>query len=53
VKVKNIPYYKKEEAINQKISHLLEVYIEESINEIPCKFPINLEDNIPEEILNL
>jgi hypothetical protein len=53
VKVKNIPYYKEEEAINQKISHLLEEYIEESINEIPCKFPINLEDNIPKEILNL
>lgn len=53
VKVKNIPYYTKDETINEKISHLLEEYIEESINEIPCKFPINLEDNIPKEILNL
>lgn len=53
VKVKNIPYYTKDEAINKKISHLLEEYIEQSINEIPCKFPINLEDNIPKEILNL
>ena len=53
VKVKNIPYYTKDEAINKKSSHLLEEYIEQSINEIPCKTPINLEENIPNEILNL
>ena len=53
VKVKNIPYYTKDEAINKKSSHLLEEYIEHSINEIPCKTPINLEENIPNEILNL
>lgn len=53
VKVKNIPYYTKEEATNNNCSHLLEQYIEDSINEIPCKVPINLEDNIPKEILDL
>ena len=31
----------------------MEEYIEQSINEIPCKTPINLEENIPNEILNL
>lgn len=53
VKVKNIPYYTKEEATNNNCSYLLEQYIEESINEIPCKVPINLEDNIPLEITKL
>ena len=53
VKVKNIPYYTKDEATNKKISHLLENYIEQSMKEIPCKIPINLEDNLPKEILNL
>tara|TARA_B100000035_G_C21031412_1_gene568712 strand:+ start:1473 stop:2654 length:1182 start_codon:yes stop_codon:yes gene_type:complete len=53
ITVKNIPYYTKEEVINNKCSHLLEKYIKESINEIPCKIPVNLENNIPKEILDL
>ena len=53
VKIRNIPYYTKEEAINNTYSHLLEEYIKESINEIPCKTPVNLENNIPKEVLDL
>ena len=53
VKVKNIPYYTKEEVDNNLYSHLLETYIDEAINEIPCKLPINLEENIPLDIRKL
>jgi hypothetical protein len=53
VKIKNIPYYTKEEAKENKYSHLLESYIYESLSEVPCKVPINLEENIPLEIQNL
>lgn len=53
IKVKNIPYYTKEEAINSSYSHLLENYIYEALDEIPCKVPVNLEENIPLEIRNL
>ena len=53
VKVKNIPYYTKEEAINMECSHLLETYIDEALNEIPCKIPVNLDENIPLEIREL
>ncbi len=52
-KVMNIPYYTQEEANNKKCSHLLEEYIDTAVKNIPCKFPINLEDNIPKEILGL
>ena len=53
VKVKNIPYYTHDEAISMKYSNLLETYIDESLNEIPCKIPVNLEENIPLEIRKL
>lgn len=53
VKVINIPYYTREEATNSSCSHLLEKYIDDALNEIPCKVPINLEENIPIEIRNL
>ena len=53
VKIKNIPYYTKEEANNNLYSHSLENYIDDSLIEIPCKVPINLEENIPVEIRNL
>jgi hypothetical protein len=53
IKVKNIPYYTKEEASNNSCSHLLETYIDDALIEIPCKVPINLEENIPIEIRNL
>ena len=53
VKIKNIPYYTKEEANNNLYSHLLENYIDDSLIEIPCIVPINLEENIPVEIKNL
>ena len=53
VKIKNIPYYTEEEAIDNNCSHLLKTYIDESLIEIPCIVPINLEDNIPLEIKNL
>jgi len=53
VKINNIPYYTIEEASNNSYSHLLEKYIDDSLIEIPCKVPINLEENIPVEIRNL
>lgn len=53
VKVKNIHYYTEEEAKENKYSHLLENYIDESLIEIPSKVPINLEENIPLEIRDL
>lgn len=53
IKVKNIPFYTKEEVINNKCSGLLEEFINESINELPIKIPINVEDNIPNIIKNL
>lgn len=53
IKVKNIPYYTREEATNNIHSHLLTKYIDDAISEIPCKVPIKLEDNIPREILDL
>jgi hypothetical protein len=53
VKVKNIPYYTREEATDNSCSHLLEQYIHDALSEIPCKVPINLEENIPIEIRNL
>ena len=53
IKIKNIPYYTKEEAEENKYSHFLEEYIDESLNNIPCKVPIDLEENIPLEIRNL
>jgi hypothetical protein len=53
VKIKNIPYYTKEEANNNLYSHLLENYIDDSLIEISCIVPINLEENIPVLIRNL
>ena len=53
VKVINIPYYTREEATKTSCSHLLEKYIDDALNETPCKVPINLEENIPIEIRNL
>lgn len=50
IKVKNIPYYTEDEVNNNSYSNLLENYIDLAINEIPCKVPINLEENIPLEI---
>lgn len=53
IKVKNIPYYTTEEVRHNLSSHLLETYIDDALIEIPCKVPINLEENIPIEIRNL
>jgi hypothetical protein len=53
VKIKNIPYYTEEESKNYLYSNLLETYIDEALLEIPCKVPVNLEENIPLEIRNL
>lgn len=53
VKVINIPYYTREEATGKLCSHLLEKYIHDALSEIPCKVPLNLEENIPIEIRNL
>lgn len=53
IKVKNIPYYTKEEAEENKYSYLLESYIDESLIEIPCEIHVDLEKNIPLEIRNL
>lgn len=53
VKVINIPYYTQEEAINNKCSKYLEEYIEKGLNIIPCLTPVNLEENIPLEIIEV
>jgi hypothetical protein len=53
IKVKNIPFYTFEEAKTNYCSYLLEKYIIEALNELPCEIPVNLENNIPPEILNL
>ena len=53
IKIFNIPYYTEEEAKELKYSNLLEEYINNAVNNIPCKVPVNLEENIPIEIKNL
>jgi hypothetical protein len=53
IKILNIPFYTKQESINFMSSNLLEKYVEYALSSIPINTPINIEDNIPEQIKHI
>ena len=53
IKIVNIPYYTQNEAKENKCSEHLEKYICEELENIPCKVPVDFDNNIPTEIKNL
>jgi hypothetical protein len=52
IKALHIPYYTKTEFLGKHSSHLLEEYIIKAMKMVPVKVPVNLEHNIPKQILS-